>query len=33
MEIYRRLAQRFMARGIRPSLVDVQDIWQPFYLR
>jgi hypothetical protein len=33
MEIFRRLAQRFVARGIRPSLVDVQDIWQPFYLR
>jgi cell division septal protein FtsQ len=33
MEIYRRLAQRFAATGTRPSLVDVADIWQPFYLR
>ncbi len=33
MEIYRRLAQRFVVTGVRPSLVDVADIWQPFYLR
>jgi hypothetical protein len=33
MEIYRRLSQRFAATGVRPILVDVADIWQPFYLR
>jgi hypothetical protein len=33
MEIYQRLAQRFVAMGIRPHLVDVENIWQPFYLR
>lgn len=33
MEIYRRLSQRFVATGVQPSLVDVRNIWQPFYVR
>jgi cell division septal protein FtsQ len=33
METYHRLLQKLNAAGIRPSIVDVSDLWQPFYRR
>jgi cell division septal protein FtsQ len=31
METYQRLLQKLNAAGIRPAVVDVSDLWQPYY--